>query len=383
MKRPINLALAAVFATLAASFALSGCASTSGDTFEKPEPNSSSNIAIVYANRANSGVALSDINELRDEIKNTVADEGFVAAVLADGKPQVVKANFELESQNGTRLENEVTGNVDGVLGMDYSAQTEECDLFDAIVSADRALGSAKNPDRKNKVYVIDSGISTAGPVNFSQPATRNALLDPESFAKELIDDGYLTTFQNINSVVWYGMGVASSPQANPVAGTVAAMQDLYMEIFNAAGVEDVTFNSATEAMTDASGLPAVSVVDMPRVSDKKLGDSLSLDERNSAFTFKSGSSEFNDPEAAKQGLETYIDQLLDFPDLKVVITGYTDTKGSEELNKALSKKRADAVKNLLVDSGVTKKQITTVGKGESSKYKTLKQNRRVTIDFK
>ena len=382
MKRLLRYALPLAMTAVMGCAALSGCGAQEASEIKEVAPGSSSNIAIVYASRGNSGVCITDIGEVRDAVETTVTDEGFVAAVLADGKPQVIKANFTLESENGTRLRNEINGNVDGVINMDYSALTEECDLFDAIVYADRALGSASNPDRENMVVVIDSGIATSGPVNFTQPATRNALLDPDSYASSLVDEGYLTTFQNIDKVVWYGMGVTSTPQENPVAGTVAAMQDLYTAIFNKAGVEDVVYKTATEGLVDSGSLPLVTAIDMPRVSDKKIGDSLSLDEREAAFTFKSGMSEFNDPDAARQALEIYIEQLLDFPDLKVTIYGYTDTKGSEELNKTLSKKRADAVRDLLVSSGVSKKQIVTVGKGESSKYDTLKQNRRVEIVF-
>lgn len=382
MKRFFRFVLPLVASALVACSAISGCGSDESGDVKDVQPGTSSNIAIVYADRANSGVKIADIGEVRDAVETTVTDEGFIAAILADGKPQVIKANFTLESNNGTRLKKEIDGNVNGVINMNYGALTEECDVFNSIVNADRALGSAANPERKNLLIVIDSGISTKGPIDFTQAATKNALLDPEGFANELADEGYLTNFQNVQKVIWYGMGVSSNPQGVPVAGTVSAMQDLYTAVFKKAGVTDVTFKPATESISDSDNLPPVTVVNMPRVSDKKIGDSLTLDEREASFTFKSGMSEFNDPAAAKKNLKVYIDQLLDFPDLKVTIYGYTDTKGSEELNKALSKKRADAVKDLLVSSGVSKKQITTVGKGESSKYSSLKQNRRVEIVF-
>jgi outer membrane protein OmpA-like peptidoglycan-associated protein len=52
-------------------------------------------------------------------------------------------------------------------------------------------------------------------------------------------------------------------------------------------------------------------------------------------------------------------------PSSKVTVIGYTDTVGSVAYNKALSLKRANAVKDALVGSGVTAQSITVNGDGE------------------
>ncbi len=58
---------------------------------------------------------------------------------------------------------------------------------------------------------------------------------------------------------------------------------------------------------------------------------------------------------------------LLQNPDLKVDIVGYTDNIGSARYNKQLSLKRANAVKNYLVARGVDAARINTVGMGEDN----------------
>lgn len=58
---------------------------------------------------------------------------------------------------------------------------------------------------------------------------------------------------------------------------------------------------------------------------------------------------------------------LLQYPDLKVEIQGYTDNIGSEEYNKKLSQRRADAVKNYLVSKGINPARLKAVGYGESN----------------
>ena len=57
---------------------------------------------------------------------------------------------------------------------------------------------------------------------------------------------------------------------------------------------------------------------------------------------------------------------LKDNEELKVEVVGFADAKtGATEINKVLSEKRAETVKQFLVDNGVAANRITTVGKGD------------------
>ena len=57
---------------------------------------------------------------------------------------------------------------------------------------------------------------------------------------------------------------------------------------------------------------------------------------------------------------------LLQNPDMKVEVAGYTDNIGSEKANQALSEKRAKAVYDYLVARGVAKDRLTFKGYGEA-----------------
>ena len=84
---------------------------------------------------------------------------------------------------------------------------------------------------------------------------------------------------------------------------------------------------------------------------------------------------------------------IAQFPEGKVLIEGFTDSKGSQRVNRELSKRRAQAVKDWLVKKkGIAKSIITTNGFGEtepvapntnpdgSDNPQGRQQNRRVEI---
>ncbi len=59
-------------------------------------------------------------------------------------------------------------------------------------------------------------------------------------------------------------------------------------------------------------------------------------------------------------------DVLIKYPKTTISIEGHTDSKGSEDYNMELSKKRAEAVKTTLIGKGLTPARLTTLGFGES-----------------
>lgn len=77
---------------------------------------------------------------------------------------------------------------------------------------------------------------------------------------------------------------------------------------------------------------------------------------------------------------------LTQYDKTTIIVSGHTDSTGSEELNQVLSERRANAVKNILQQNGVMSSRITTVGFGESSPIADNSDsygrqlNRRVTL---
>ena len=66
------------------------------------------------------------------------------------------------------------------------------------------------------------------------------------------------------------------------------------------------------------------------------------------------------------QALGEVLDLLQDDPGLSLDIEGHTDSVGSDEYNMQLSRERADAVADWLVEHGVDESRLGTTGFGES-----------------
>jgi OOP family OmpA-OmpF porin len=82
--------------------------------------------------------------------------------------------------------------------------------------------------------------------------------------------------------------------------------------------------------------------------------------------------------------LDAAVKVLKDFPSIRIEVSGHTDDVGSEEANLDLSRRRAESVKNYLVEKGVDASRVETVGYGRSKPIDTGKsakaraKNRRI-----
>ena len=91
-----------------------------------------------------------------------------------------------------------------------------------------------------------------------------------------------------------------------------------------------------------------------------------------------------------KEGAASHLNQLVaflrEYPSRTVVIEGHTDSVGSDDLNQALSQRRADSVRSYLVRQGIDAARLTSMGAGEGTPVAEnesatgRQQNRRVEV---
>jgi outer membrane protein OmpA-like peptidoglycan-associated protein len=84
--------------------------------------------------------------------------------------------------------------------------------------------------------------------------------------------------------------------------------------------------------------------------------------------------------------VEHAVKVMQESPDMHVVVEGYTDSIGSDAYNLRLSERRAEVVRDLMVQKGISASRITTRGFGKANPVADNKtaagraENRRVEI---
>jgi peptidoglycan-associated lipoprotein len=69
--------------------------------------------------------------------------------------------------------------------------------------------------------------------------------------------------------------------------------------------------------------------------------------------------------DASRASLKQQADWLARYPEVRLMIEGYCDQRGTEEYNLALGVRRADAVKNYLVGLGIAAQRVDTISYGK------------------
>ncbi|MGI9527725.1 MAG: OmpA family protein [Weeksellaceae bacterium] len=71
-----------------------------------------------------------------------------------------------------------------------------------------------------------------------------------------------------------------------------------------------------------------------------------------------------------KKDLDIIVQNLIKYPEIKIQLTGHTDSNASEAYNLILSVNRAQAVQDYLLKKGINDNRIAVEGKGESEPLK-------------
>ncbi len=279
-----------------------------------------------------------------------------------DGRPEPLgSAAFTPRSQNDIAVGRERRNFLDS-FRQSFAAVRAKAPQVDDLAALDVAARAARDGGRTGTVVFIDSGLQTVDPLDFRQPGLLDA--DPVEVVDFLERTDAIPNLEGL-TVIFVGLGDAAPPQEALDVARRERLAILWSEIANAGGAACVHVDDAPRGGAAPTGVPRVDTVPVPPppVADfSALGTTVLPDDGTVGFV--PGQAVLRDPQAAAEVLRPFADWLLADRDRRVELTGTTARFGDLAGQIELANRRAEAIKQVLVDQGVDPAQITTRGVG-------------------
>lgn len=344
--------LAAGLALAALLPAVTACGNS--DVAEPTAPTAAT--AFVVGARGNMPPARLD-GEARAAVERAVDSQAMVSVIAVDGQPAVADSSWlrvtgandvareKSRQENRAKVETAVTG---------VRAEDEETDLLGAL---DLAAREVRSVEGAREIVVVDSGLSTTGPLDFTRPGMLDA--EPADVVADLEAADTLPDLCGIRITV-QGIGDTAEPQDPLGIAQRRHLLRIWEAVLGASCAADVTI-----VERQISGAPHD---DVPDVTEVPLPEPVQCTATTIILTggevaFLPDSADFRDPAAARAVL-TPVSQQLTGGGLTATVTGMTANVGPLRGQKTLGKQRAAAVMAELVALGVPGSSLEARGVG-------------------
>ena len=329
-------------------------------------------VAVVMGWRTGNNMISVDAEAITDELFESCYSNGYVFFSRVDGKPeQYIKVDIpepEVKGLSDSKLKSIANGYRDEILAEFQNlgaAKYPEADTLEAIrMEASSLKETGQNTDKN--MIIVDSGLSTAGYLNFLKndlfkACTQDIISELE--AKDAIPD-----LSDI-SITWMYCGETAEPQERLSESQKNKLKEIYAAIFDAGNAAEYTFREDVPTSTPYTGLPNVSTVAADeRKIDVPVMETIVLD--SSKVSFVGDEATFIDPDAAKEAISIAAEKLEKDPEINVYVAGSTaGMDGASKWCKDLSEARAAAVAEVLKDYGISEKRLKILGLGSNAPW--------------
>ena len=333
-------------------------------------------LVIVWGNTSN--VQSLDINSksILDAVEAIFLNYGYIAVVNADGNPDVkVTLNTDIKERlkkaNPEKVKNDAISRAHSFLSQlkEIHADDPEIDLLKSLNLATRVL-SEFPANSKKTIIVYASGLSTAGIFDF-----KNNLIcaDPHALAEQLFQKNEIPDFEGI-TIRWFQMGDTALPQQELSGAQVNSLKEIWSSIITKTG-GTFEVDTAPYADTQKSGFPRVTPITLPETQPIAYDSSLSADFTQPQLLteelvqFIPDSDQYLNRDDAYNVISSLANYMKTNGDLSLMLIGTTAGDETNEASLDLSRRRATAVRNTLIEMGIAPERLISKGLGSSDPW--------------
>ena len=236
-----------------------------------------------------------------------------------------------------------------------HPAARPEADVLGAIGAAARSLPALNGA----RIFVLDSMLSTAGPLDFRQGLLQSS---PEDIVDSLRTQNLLPNLKGVEMVL-IGQGNVEPPQKQLSERDRQSLRIIWRAVLKASGASEVNEASDAGAIVRADGLPPVSPVVLEPLRALQVQNCEAVIGEDQ-IRFQPDSAKFANPSAAKDVIASWASKSKDCSG-HITVTGTTSSWGTEEGRASVSSARANTVRSLLIEElGADKNTVRAMGVG-------------------
>ena len=350
--------------TLACSLLLVGC-SKKPKNFEEPPQKTA--VTLIVSNTKNNPIPNYD-GIFKDMLMDVILNEGKINIINNDGAPssefnQDYKLNHRFKKASKRKLNMYAEEEANKVIQLmkSYVPDDEEVDYLKSIQMAAMNQESATGYDAK-KIYVFGSGLNTTGRMNFNNGLFNYSKENVTKLIDFYEEEEELAALKN-TTVIFNAIGEVDNPQPSLSGKHINVEKAIYDEYITRSGGTFVTQYEAPHKRKSNDHLPNVTIINLP-------DDSLTpdIENLNNPYTFNEKLSflpnedTFVNTSSAQEQIVPLANFLKEHNDVKILLIGSVAGDTSSQEGQKLSEKRAEKVKKLLVDEGISDNRIKAIG---------------------
>lgn len=339
-----------------------------------------SNTVYIVGRHANAQPPAINNSTIESSVQSAIDNNTLLSVIELDGSPSVEKDNrftFNLKKNVSSTIKKKYVSKMTNKVIETFNNLTPkvaEVDILKAIeIAANELNSSDANTDYAKHIVVYSTGVQTTGLIDMTKFNILSSKETVDEVIEQLSAKQALPNLEGI-TIDWYNLNQVSGEQKELTAEMEATNEYLWGTLIAKAGGK-VDFKSDNATADDRInydvGVSAVPVIE----------DSLNVEEYNKdssvVFTtdeiaFKSDSVEFVDEEQASQAVTKIINYMLYNKDYNLLLAASTATVPPQNKCQSFSKKRAEAVKSLIIsrsNNQIDSSRITTIGMGYENPY--------------